>query len=111
MITYQSIFTLAVAGFALMGLMLYVDQYVLQQAALLSARAKQCNSSHVSDGYAKAVRMVQHKHMLHARRAVVERYIDLLEQAHRDAGLGTTWQFDRLRQELTRNSCGLRVVV
>jgi len=109
MITYESLFILATTGFALMGLCVCIDRCDFRHAVLAHARAKRLG--YIANGYHKAARMVLHVGMTPERRALVDRYIDLLEQAHYALGLEPTTQFDRLRQALIRNNLWLRVVV
>lgn len=107
--THESLFILATTGFALMLAFYLVDRYNQRQAQRHHLRAK-CRGQ-IVNGYARAEMMVQHRDLTPEQVRTVDGYITALEKAHHSLGLGHTCRFARLRQTLTRNSHGLRVIV
>lgn len=107
--TYQSLFMLATAGFAVTATFFALDRYQRTRARADHYRAKL--RGQITQAYVKAEKMVQHRGLTHGQRLQVWRYLDILEAAHKGLRLGRTERFNRLRQTLIRNNRGVRVVV
>lgn len=107
--TENSLFILGTAGLTLMGLFFWLDRRNLRTASRHHTYAKL--RGQIVNGYARAEMMVQHRDLTPEQVRTVDDYITALEKAHHSLGLGHTCRFARLRQTLTRNSHGLRVIV
>lgn len=102
-------YVLASASLVLLGAAKLLEHHYLRTAQREHRRARTLGQ--IACGHDRAERMVQHTGLTRSQRDHVHTYIDLLERMHDNAGLGLTDEFFRLRQTLTRNNCGLRVVV